>query len=71
VEHNHVLRVCLVEECERIEWLCSYFLVFDYAVRKSGAALGVATGQYAKSSNDPLRNDGLNNGTDGNVESEG
>lgn len=31
----------------------------------------VATGQYAKSSNDPLGNDGVNNGADGNAESGG
>ena len=31
----------------------------------------VATGQYAKSSNEPLGIDGVNNGADGNAESEG
>jgi hypothetical protein len=31
----------------------------------------VATGQYAKSSNEPLEIDGVNNGTDDNAESEG
>lgn len=30
-----------------------------------------ATGQYAKSSNEPLGIDGVNNGADGNTESEG
>jgi hypothetical protein len=31
----------------------------------------IATSQYAKSSNEPLGIDGVNNGADGNVESEG
>jgi hypothetical protein len=36
----------LVEEQERMEWLRSYFLVFGYKMRQSGAVLGEALFHY-------------------------